>query len=147
MPQHPVYIDLLPKKAQAVIGQVHERTRPALRMLESEGLRYEGYVDIFDGGPTVAAPVDTLRTVAESVECTVADGGSAGADGGDDPVGLLVGTGRLEGYRCIAVQGAEPDPDDPVIELSGSERQRLRVQRGDTVRVATIRPGEGRARG
>ena len=71
MPQHPVYIDLLPKKAQAVIGQVHERTRPALRMLESEGLRYEGYVDIFDGGPTVAAPVDALRTVAESVECTV----------------------------------------------------------------------------
>ncbi len=143
MPQHPVYIDLLPKKAQAVIGQVHERTRPALRMLESEGLRYEGYVDIFDGGPTVAAPVDALRTVAESIECTVANG----AEGGEDPVGLLVGTGRLEGYRCIAVPGAEPDPDDPVIELSGSQRQRLGVQRGDTVRVATIRPGEGRARG
>ncbi len=147
MPQHPVYIDLLPESAQAVIGQVHERTRPALRMLESEGLRYEGYVDIFDGGPTVAAPVDALRTVAESLVCTVAEPGSAGDAPGDDPVGLLVGTGRLEGYRCGAVEGPEPDPEHPVIELAGPQRDRLRIDVGDEVRVATIRPGEGRARG
>ena len=147
MPQHPVYIDLLPEAAQAVIGQVHERTRPALRMLESEGLRYEGYVDIFDGGPTVAAPVDALRTVAESVVCTVAEPGSVETPPGEDPVGLLVGTGRLEAYRCSAVEGAEPDPEHPVVELAGPERDRLRVDPGDVVRVATIRPGEGRARG
>ncbi len=147
MPQHPVYIDLLPEAAQAVIGQVHERTRPALRMLESEGLRYEGYVDIFDGGPTVAAPVDVLRTVAESVVCTVAKPGSVGARIGADSVGLLVGTGRLEGYRCTAVEGPEPDPDHPIVELSEPERDRLRVDVGELVRVSTIRPGEGRARG
>ena len=147
MPQHPVYIDLLPEPAQAVIGQVHERTRPALRMLESEGLRYEGYVDIFDGGPTVAAPVDALRTVAESLVCTVTEPGSPGAPPGDDPVGLLVGTGRLERHRCSAVQGVEPDPEHPVVELAGPERDRLQVDPGDAVRVATIRPGEGRARG
>src|SRR5262249_22653987 len=37
MPSHPIYIPLLPKEAQAVIGQVHEQTRPALKILEDEG--------------------------------------------------------------------------------------------------------------
>src|SRR5207302_321780 len=37
MPKHPIYIPLLPKDAQAVIGKVHEQTEPALRMLEAEG--------------------------------------------------------------------------------------------------------------
>ena len=122
MPQHPVYIDLLPETAQAVIGQVHERTRPALRMLESEGLRYEGYVDIFDGGPTVAAPVDALRTVAESVVCPVEPDGAPPADGAaEDAVGLLVSAGRLASYRCLAIEGPEPDPDAPRVWLSGPE--------------------------
>jgi arginine N-succinyltransferase len=148
MPQHPVYIDLLPQKAQAVIGQVHERTRPALRMLESEGLRYEGYVDIFDGGPTVAAPIDALRTVAESVVSPVEPDDTPSVDGPDeDVVELLVSAGRLADYRCIAIEGPEPDPEAPRVQLSGAERERLRVEVGDAVRVATLRPGEGRARG
>src|SRR5829696_8723289 len=33
MPKHPIYIPLLPPEAQAVIGHVHEQTRPALRLL------------------------------------------------------------------------------------------------------------------
>lgn len=63
MPRYPVYTKLLPKDAQAVIGQVHEQTRPALRMLESEGFRSRGYVDIFDAGPTVEAEVENLKSV------------------------------------------------------------------------------------
>nr|WP_265331589.1 arginine N-succinyltransferase [Yersinia enterocolitica] len=36
-----------------MIGQVHPHTAPARAVLETEGLQYQGYVDIFDGGPTL----------------------------------------------------------------------------------------------
>ncbi len=51
MPRHPLYINLLPKTAKQVIGKVHESTLPARKMLKDRGFRYQGYVDIFDGGP------------------------------------------------------------------------------------------------
>jgi len=49
MPRHPLYVDMLPDEAKAVIGAVHPNTEPAYNLLIEEGLRYKGYVDIFDG--------------------------------------------------------------------------------------------------
>lgn len=49
MPKHPLYVDFLAEDAQKVIGEVHPQTAPARKLLEAEGLRYQGYVDIFDG--------------------------------------------------------------------------------------------------
>ena len=71
MPRFPVYIDLLPERAQQVVGQVHPQTKPAFHVLENEGLQYQGYVDIFDGGPTLEAEVKNLRAVKESRICRV----------------------------------------------------------------------------
>ena len=34
-----------------------------MRMLENEGFRYEGYVDIFDGGPSMVARTDEVKSV------------------------------------------------------------------------------------
>ena len=45
---------------------MHPQTLPAYHVLESEGLRYQGYVDIFDAGPTIEANIDELRAVKES---------------------------------------------------------------------------------
>ncbi len=53
MPKHPIYIPLLPAEAQEVIGRVHPDTEPALKMLEDEGFRRCGMVDIFEAGPVV----------------------------------------------------------------------------------------------
>src|SRR6202012_5011720 len=36
MPKHPIYITLLPREAQAVIGKVHDQTEPAMAMLQQE---------------------------------------------------------------------------------------------------------------
>ena len=55
MPKHPIYLDMLPESARAVLGVPHPSGRAAMRMLEKEGFEYKGYVDIFDGGPTVEA--------------------------------------------------------------------------------------------
>ncbi|MCG8651290.1 MAG: arginine N-succinyltransferase, partial [Pirellulales bacterium] len=48
MPQHPVYLDLLPEEIRTGIGQVHDETVPALRLLQSEGFQQTDLVDIFD---------------------------------------------------------------------------------------------------
>lgn len=71
MPRHPIYVGLLPAAAQQVIGQVHENTKPALKMLEKEGFRHRGYIDLFDAGPTVEANLKDIRSVASSKKVPV----------------------------------------------------------------------------
>ncbi|MEP1551496.1 MAG: arginine N-succinyltransferase [Paraglaciecola sp.] len=66
MPKYPIYVSLLSKQAQAVIGQVHEKTKPALQLLEQEGFSSRGYVDIFDAGPTIEANLKHIRTAQTS---------------------------------------------------------------------------------
>ena len=93
-PKHPVYIAMLPESARAVIGLPHPSGRAAMRMLENEGFAYENYVDIFDGGPTMIAKTDQVRTIRDvrSARIVAIDG-----DGGDP---ALVAHGRLAEFRC-----------------------------------------------
>nr|WP_136251412.1 arginine N-succinyltransferase [Ningiella ruwaisensis] len=71
MPKYPIYVKLLSKEAQACIGKVHEKTKPALRLLQQEGFKNRGYVDIFDAGPTVEADLVNITTVRNSRQCTI----------------------------------------------------------------------------
>jgi len=66
MPKYPIYVPLLPEDARQAIGTVHKNTRPARQMLEEEGFRFQGYVDIFDAGPTLEVRTDDIRAVRES---------------------------------------------------------------------------------
>src|SRR6185436_12721402 len=78
MPKTPIYTAMLPESARAVMRIPHPTGRAAMRMLEQEGFTGGSYVDIFDGGPTMAAATDSIRTVREARELvleTVADGG------------------------------------------------------------------------
>lgn len=54
LPSIPLPTHQLNPAARAVLGQVHPDTRPALHLLEQEGFRYQGLMDLLDGGPTVA---------------------------------------------------------------------------------------------
>jgi len=71
MPKHPVYVAMLSEDARSVIGVPHPTGRAAMRMLEDEGFRYEGYVDIFDGGPTMVARTDNVTSVKNACEARV----------------------------------------------------------------------------
>ena len=93
-PKHPVYIAMLPESARAVIGLPHPSGRAAMRMLENEGFAYENYVDIFDGGPTMLARTDAVRTIREAQAARVV---AIDDDGGD---AALVAFGQLAGFRC-----------------------------------------------
>src|SRR5258706_13616872 len=66
MPRYPLYVAWLPQEAQDVIGKAHQASVPARRMLEQEGMHFEGYVDIFDAGPVLQARCRELRVVRDS---------------------------------------------------------------------------------
>lgn len=93
MPKTPIYTAMLTDTARAAIGLPHPSGRAAMRMLENEGFRFENYIDIFDGGPTMTTRTDDVRAVREARDMTVA----ALADRGEQ---ALVATGRLGDFRC-----------------------------------------------
>lgn len=97
MPKYPVYEALLPDAAAAVLAKEHPDGRAARRMLEAEGFRFNAYVDIFDGGPTLDVETDRIRTVAIASRAVVV----AGAPPADAPCALIAG-GALAEFRVMA---------------------------------------------
>jgi arginine N-succinyltransferase len=131
MPRFPVYIDLLPMAAQQVIAQVHPQTVPASRVLESEGLCYQGYVDIFDAGPTLEAEVSSLRAVKDSHTCAVKIVDSVPDDAGR----YLVANDRYQDYRAILIQHAA---DSDSLSLTVEQAHALGVQAGQSIRMLPL---------
>ena len=132
MPKHPLYTSFLTPEAQAAIGQTHPHTVPARRMLEGEGFRYEGYVDIFDAGPTVECDLDDVSAVAHSRTCiaTVNKKSSLG-----DAVIYLVSNTGLESYRATLVAAT---PVDDTFPLTVEAAAALNINAGDEIRVVPL---------
>jgi arginine N-succinyltransferase len=95
-----------------------------MRMLEEEGFSYDRYIDIFDGGPTVTAPTDRIRTVREAKPGTL----SAIADGGSTRA--LLAAGRLGDFR--ACRGAIAR-DGGKLTIDPQSAALLEVEAGDEV--------------
>ena len=127
MPRHPVYTALLDDAARAVIGECHQRGRRALAMLEGEGFAYDGYVDIFDGGPTVTARTAHVRTIRDSRAGPV---GELAGDHDGLPRALLA-AGRLHDFRSW-IGHADWCADGLVLPCG--EAELLDVKLGDEVR-------------
>ena len=127
MPKHPVYTAMLPETARAVIGIPHPTGRAAMRMLELEGFAWESYIDIFDGGPTMTARTDQIRSVREAKDAliTKVDNHLGDHKAGDK---MLLACGRLDEFRAAYgwlsenAEGIAIDPQAAAL---------LRVQPGD----------------
>lgn len=128
-PRHPIYIDLLPEPARAVIGKVHPQGVPAMALLESEGFRPNGLIDIFDAGPTVSCQRDNIRTVRDARPLTVAV-----ADEVEAELPALISTDSVSAFRAVR-QRAHIEGD--VATLNRETADALKVRAGDTVRVKT----------
>jgi arginine N-succinyltransferase len=125
MPQHPIYVDLLPEDARAVIGQCHADGEGARRLLEWEGFSFSNVIDIFDGGPLMSAPRDRIRTRAEARSLKV-----RAASGLDDARRGLISTAGLNGFRCVSARIAVHG-EVGVIEPAALAA--LRLQPGDDI--------------
>ena len=117
MPKHPVYIAMLPETARSAIGLPHPSGRAAMRMLEEEGFHAEGYVDIFDGGPTMTARTDRVESIANARESMIAHVRAPEGSNSAKVQKSLVATGRLHDFRCCFGEVAQGDDGliiDPV---------------------------------
>ena len=134
MPRCPIYIPLLPPEAQDVIGQVHPSTRPALRMLESEGFRSSGMVDIFEAGPIVMACVDDIRVVAESLKAPLGGVTDESIDSSD----YIVANPREDFRACL---GSVEILSDSGIGLKRPTAELLQLHPGDRVLFSPVKAG------
>jgi len=138
MPRHPVYTKLLPAAARAVIGEVHADTLPARAMLEAEGFRYEGYVDIFDAGPTLECFRDNIRAVQQSQTLPVKLGEEDPVpDSLTNDVVWLVTNRSFEGFRAVLAPAPARIAQFPLLPHAAVV---LGVGDGDTVRAVPVSP-------
>jgi arginine N-succinyltransferase len=139
MPRHPLYVPLLPPAAQAVIGKVHPDTKPALKLLQSEGFDITDEVDIFEAGPVVTVRRNNIRTVRESRRAVVAEI----TDGPVRGEAMHMLNPRLD---CRMVRGAAEFPEAHKVCLERAVAEALEVSVGEAVRCAAPR-GEPREKG
>jgi arginine N-succinyltransferase len=139
MPRHPLYTSFLTPDAQAVIGKAHELTKPALSMLESEGFRFEGHVDIFDAGPAVECDIDDIGAVAASKLYTVVESPVTGnlPTVNAPEINYLVANTRFNDFRAMVVRAT---PVGGNLLLDAEQRAALGVTSRDAVRAVPLSP-------
>ncbi len=128
MPKYPIYVNLLSPEAQQVINKVHSKTVPALRLLEAEGFARRGYVDIFDGGPTVEATKDSIKTVQQSQKYQVI------IDEVNNEEKFFVCNTKVKDFRATQANISVRETANQVV-ISQHVADALLITEGDWVRV------------
>jgi arginine N-succinyltransferase len=97
MPKYPIYVSLLPPDAQAVIGVPNRDGEAAFHLLQKEGFHNDGYVDIFDAGPTVHCETNALVAIKDSQISMVRS-----IDGKDSENIRMICTGKSTNFLATA---------------------------------------------
>jgi len=134
VPRLPLYTHMLAEPARRAIGLTHVDTAPARRLLEQEGLQFDGYIDIFDGGPVLEAKLPVLRAVRDSRLHVAGAGAQAGA------TSCLVATTRRDGFRVVV---ADVDPAAAVIRPGREALEALGGEPGIPVRALAMQARAG----
>lgn len=130
MPRFPLYTCFLSQQARDAIGQVHPDSELGLAMLREEGLTHQGYIDIFDGGPTLEAPLSQVRAASDSRVLVLAIGTP-----GDEAESFMIHNRARELSRIIAAP-ARMAAGTLVVAPDSAERLRLRA--GTLVRAVSL---------
>ncbi|MEJ6594409.1 arginine N-succinyltransferase [Parasphingorhabdus sp.] len=124
MPKHPIYTAMLSDSARASIGVPHTSGRAAMRMLETENFSYDGYVDIFDGGPTMVAKTNDVTSIRNSKSAVI----TAIEEG---EIKSIISSGALEKFQATYAMVLE-NADGVTIDEQAAQNMDLRV--GDMIR-------------
>jgi arginine N-succinyltransferase len=128
LPTHPIYMDLLPESARNVVGVAHPEGAAARRLLEAEGFRHRGLVDVFDAGPVMTALKERIRTYRKSmrVRVRIVETALAGAVTG------IAATERLPDFRsCFARLSIDGDE----ARIDEATARALDLATGDVARI------------
>ncbi len=133
MPKYPIYIDLLPAAAREVIGKPHDSSAPALNMLKKEGFQFTGYVDLFDGGPSVQVAAREIHTVRDSSTGYCQLSGDITAEDQQ----FMISNTQLDSYR-VALAPARLDERGNLL-ISPATAKAIQLEQGDTLRYILAR--------
>lgn len=136
MPEYPIYVDLLPPEAQAVIGKVHKDGTAALKLLQKEGFQYTGYIDIFDAGPCVQCNRDQIYSVANSKTAfinSITDNNKSKPASTDS---YIISNCNIDHYRMVAQPLQILSENEIIIETQSAEI--LNVKTGDKLRYIKL---------
>jgi arginine N-succinyltransferase len=132
MPKHPIYIPLLPKDAQEVIGRVHPQTEPALKILQAEGFADCDMVDIFEAGPVVRCALKEIRTIRQSVPAVVEEVVDRLADG--EP--MIIANTQQDFRACKE----SVEPAEHGVRIAADVARALNVKVGESIRYVNPKP-------
>jgi arginine N-succinyltransferase len=130
MPKFPIYLDLLDEAARANVGKPHATSAIAMAMLIEEGFQFENYIDVFDAGPQMAAPLNAIRTVAESTVLPCASGSLCG-----EQRQFLVANQILQDFRVV---WTDANPDGGRLLMDHSVIKELCCRPGSNVRFIQL---------
>jgi len=131
MPKYPIYLSLMPKSAQAAVGKVNSASEPAKAMLERQGFKYTGYVDIFDGGPTLIAERPQIDVIAKSKLGKII----SITELHEDTNKFMVSNNQFSGFRCAVGRLEEAAGG---LNITPRLARRAGVNVGDAVRYYPI---------
>lgn len=133
MPKHPIYTAMLSESARAAIGVPHPNGRAAMRMLENENFSYDGYVDIFDGGPTMIAKTDKVTSVRNAKIDTITAITDAEPDDGTGAGGemkSIISCGQLNDFQATYAAVGESEGG---ITIDAKAAKNIGLSVGDSV--------------
>lgn len=125
IPQHPVYLPLLPQEAVDTIAQNHEAANRTCQLLYKEGFTKSKFIDPFDGGPVLSGNLhDTysFRTIRyKKARPSDVIGGMK----------YLICNQSVRDFRCTI--GTLVDGIGETIRLPMDVAEALNVQEGDDI--------------
>lgn len=147
LPTTPIRIDDVGEAAEASIACPHQDGRKALWFLEDEGFRFEGAVDLLDGGPLVVAPSRYIGTIYSSFMASIKPGNVdrddaetmilAAGEGGDfrSGKGLAVRQGQSVICSPDFLKRMELEPGDIARACPDRKTQKKQLFRADNAEL------------
>ena len=136
MPRFPVYLELLAEDAVEVIGKPHKDSAPAKRLLEKEGFKYQGTIDIFDAGPVMECERDNIASIKETTTGIIGSFNTNLPQWNEQPLCILSNR-TLPEYRLVL--GKVTRMDNGELSISADDAKALGVERGSEVSLLQIR--------
>lgn len=133
MPSHPIYLDLVPESIRNSLGQVHVETEPAVAMLVAEGFQFTDMMDIFDAGPVLSCPTDSIDAVRRTVTMKVGRIVDAITDSGTS----VVLASDQDGFTSVMTMAKRADTE---ITISSQDARTLGLNVGDECQLMGLKP-------
>lgn len=130
IPQHPIYVPLLPEKARNTIGQNHEAANLACQLFYREGFDKTQFIDPFDGGPVLSGDLHDLFTLKHVRYKKARPSEVVGG------LKYLICNRSLSDFRCTI--GTLVDGIGETIRIPLDVAEALNVSEGDAIAYAPL---------